>query len=101
MRMSSVGWNIGILFRIYQIPWQREFLGLAQGEPEGHLRGREPFHLGTYVTEHVFRYNYRATKDNPLADADRFVLAVSQISGKRLTYAELTGKVEGTGAGPF
>jgi transposase-like protein len=56
----------------------------------------EPFHLDAYVTEQVFRYNNRATKDNPLNDADRFALAVSQISGKRLTYAELTGKVEGT-----
>jgi hypothetical protein len=26
-------------------------------------------------------------------DFDRFKLAVSQIAGKRLTYAELTGKV--------
>ena len=54
---------------------------------------QEPFHLDRYVTEQVFRYNNRATKDNPLTDADRFILAVSQISGKRLTYAELTGKV--------
>ncbi len=53
----------------------------------------EPFHLDAYVTEQVFRYNNRATKDNPLTDADRFVLAASQIQGKRLTYAELTGKV--------
>jgi transposase-like protein len=53
----------------------------------------EPFHLDRYVTEQVFRYNNRATKGNPLNDADRFALAVSQISGKRLTYAELTGKV--------
>jgi len=53
----------------------------------------EPFHLDKYVTEEVFRYNNRATKDNPLNDADRFMLAASQISGKRLTYAELTGKV--------
>ncbi len=53
----------------------------------------EPFHLDRYVTEQVFRYNNRATKSNPLNDADRFALAVSQISGKRLTYAELTGKV--------
>jgi hypothetical protein len=44
------------------------------------------------VDEQVFRYNNRATKDNPLTDADRFMLAVSQIAGKRLTYAELTGK---------
>jgi hypothetical protein len=53
----------------------------------------EPFHLGAYVTEQVFRYNNRATKDNPLTDGDRFMLAVSQVAGKRLTYAELTGKV--------
>jgi transposase-like protein len=53
----------------------------------------EPFHLDRYVDEQVFRFNNRATKDNPLTDADRFMLALSQISGKRLTYAELTGKV--------
>jgi len=39
------------------------------------------------------RYNNRSTPDNPLTDADRFALAVSQVAGKRLTYAELTGKV--------
>jgi transposase-like protein len=58
----------------------------------------EPFHLDRYVTEQVFRYNNRATKDNPLDDRDRFMLAVSQIAGKRLTYAELTGKVGETEA---
>ena len=52
----------------------------------------EPFHLDRYVGEQVFRYNNRATKDNPLNDSDRFALAVTQIVGKRLTYAELTGK---------
>lgn len=56
----------------------------------------EPFHLDRYVAEQVFRYNNRTTKDNPLNDADRFALAVSQIPGKRITYAELTGKVEET-----
>jgi transposase-like protein len=61
----------------------------------------EPFHLDRYVTEQVFRYNNRATKDNPLTDADRFVLAASQIQGKRLTYAELTGKVSGASQEPF
>ncbi len=61
----------------------------------------EPFHLDRYVTEQVFRYNNRATKGNPLTDADRFTLAVSQISGKRLTYAELTGKVGGATEEPF
>jgi hypothetical protein len=54
----------------------------------------EPFHLDRYVDEQAFRYNNRATKGNPLNDTDRFILAVSQIAGKRLTYAELTGKTE-------
>jgi transposase-like protein len=53
----------------------------------------EPFHLERYLDEQIFRYNNRATKDNPLDDSDRFDLAVRQIVGKRLTYAELTGKV--------
>jgi transposase-like protein len=61
----------------------------------------EPFHLDRYVAEQVFRYNNRATKDNPLNDSDRFTLAVSQITGKRLTYAELTGKVGGAETEPF
>jgi transposase-like protein len=58
----------------------------------------EPFHLDRYVGEQVFRYNNRATKDNPLDDGDRFMLAASQIVGKRLTYAELTGKEGGAEA---
>jgi transposase-like protein len=53
----------------------------------------EPFHLDRYVDEQAFRYNNRATADNPVNDADRFALVLSQVSGKRLTYAELTGKV--------
>jgi hypothetical protein len=53
----------------------------------------EPFHLDAYADEQAFRHSDRSTKDNPLEDADRFMLAVSQISGKRLTYAERTGKV--------
>jgi transposase-like protein len=58
----------------------------------------EPYHLDRYVTEQVFRYNNRATKDNPLNDADRFALLLSQVSGRRLTFAEVTGKVGETGA---
>jgi len=53
----------------------------------------EPFHLFRYVDEQAFRYNNRATRDNPLTDADRFQYALSQIVGKRLTFAEVTGKV--------
>ncbi len=54
----------------------------------------EPFHLDRYVDEQVFRYNNRATSDNPMTDADRFSLAVANIVGKRVTYKELTGKEE-------
>ncbi len=53
----------------------------------------EPFHLFRYVDEQAFRYNNRATRDNTLTDADRFQYALSQIVGKRLTFAEVTGKV--------
>jgi transposase-like protein len=56
----------------------------------------EPFHLDRYLDEQMFRFNNRSTRENPIDDADRFMLAVSQISGKRLTYAELTGKVSAT-----
>jgi transposase-like protein len=52
----------------------------------------EPFHLERYVDEQIFRYNNRGTKDNPLDDADRFMLALSQVAGLRLTWNDLTGK---------
>jgi transposase-like protein len=53
----------------------------------------EPFHLQAYADEQVFRFNNRL----PMRDADRFSYLVRKIVGKRLTYAELTGKTE---AGP-
>jgi transposase-like protein len=49
----------------------------------------EPFHLDRYVAEQVFRFNNRATKDNPLTDEDRFALAMTQAAGRRLTYVQL------------
>jgi transposase-like protein len=58
----------------------------------------EPFHLERYVDEQVFRFNNRSTKTCKMTDSDRFILALSQIAGKRLTYAELTGKVGETEA---
>jgi hypothetical protein len=54
----------------------------------------EPFHLEKYLDEQVFRFNNRWTKDNPLDDSDRFMLALRQVVGKRLTYKEVTGKLE-------
>ena len=53
----------------------------------------EPFHLFRYLDEQAFRYNNRATKNNPMNDSDRFSAVLSQVAGKRLTYAEVTGKV--------
>ena len=49
----------------------------------------EPFHLFRYLDEQTFRYNNRKDMEN----VDRFKLVLSQIVGKRLTYAEVTGKV--------
>jgi transposase-like protein len=69
------------------------FWSLLKRSLNGTYVAVEPFHLERYVDEQAFRFNNRATKDNPLTDADRFALVLSQISGKRLTYAELTGKV--------
>ncbi len=46
----------------------------------------EPFHLFRYLDEQAFRFNERKGKD-----ADRFVEAVKNVAGKRLTYEELTG----------
>lgn len=74
------------------------FWSLLKRSLRGTYVAVEPFHLDAYVREQVFRFNNRATKDNPLNDADRFMLAVSQIVGKRLTYKELTGKVTGAEA---
>jgi transposase-like protein len=48
----------------------------------------EPFHLFRYVDEQAFRFNNRL----PMNDADRFSYLVRKVVGKRLTYAELTGK---------
>jgi hypothetical protein len=46
------------------------------------------FHLFRYLDEQSFRFNNRK-----VTDADRFDLAVRGMVGKRLTFAELTGKV--------
>ncbi len=54
----------------------------------------EPFHLDRYVDEQVFRFNTRKdASGKKLNDGERFQLALSQVAGKRLTFAEVTGKV--------
>jgi transposase-like protein len=52
----------------------------------------EPFHLFRYLDEQSFRFNNRATKKQKVTDGDRFSMVVSKLFGKRLTFAELTGK---------
>jgi len=48
----------------------------------------EPVHLDRYVDEQVFRFNLRHNH----TDADRFKAVLKDIVGRRLTYAELTGR---------
>jgi transposase-like protein len=67
-----------------------------------HLRGTyvavEPFHLFRYLDEQVFRYNNRGGKKkiNRVTDEQRFDRALSGVVGKRLTFAEVTGKLSPT-----
>jgi transposase-like protein len=49
----------------------------------------EEFHLFRYLDEQMFRYNFRKLPHDGL----RFEHVASHIFGKRLTYAEVTGKV--------
>jgi transposase-like protein len=48
----------------------------------------EPFHLFRYLDEQAFRFNERKDKKG---DGGRFVTALRQIVGKRLTYKRLIG----------
>ena len=54
----------------------------------------EPYHLFRYLDEQAFRFNNR----QDMNDAERFDVAMKQVVGKRLTYAELigTGKIAET-----
>jgi hypothetical protein len=50
----------------------------------------EPFHLEAYLDEQCWRFNHRK-----MNDGERFQRALPGVVGKRLTYAELTGKIAG------
>ena len=50
----------------------------------------EPFHLFRYIDEQAFRYNTRKADGG---DWERCSQVASHVLGKRLTYAELTGRV--------
>jgi transposase-like protein len=49
----------------------------------------EPFHTFRYLDEQAFRFNERFGDD-----ADRFLSAMHEVMGRRVTYKKLTGKEE-------
>jgi transposase-like protein len=63
------------------------FWSLLKRTIKGTYVSVEPFHLGRYLDEQAFRFNERDD-----VDGNRFRKVVSSVAGKRLTYAELTGK---------
>jgi transposase-like protein len=65
------------------------FWSLFKRQLKGTYISVEPFHLFRYLDEQVFRYNFRKLPH----DGARFERVASHILGKRLTYAEVTGKV--------
>jgi transposase-like protein len=52
----------------------------------------EPFHLFRYLDEQTYRFNNRT-----MTDGERFSQAVDGIVGKRLTFDQLTGKIQEAG----
>jgi transposase-like protein len=65
------------------------FWSLLKRALKGTYVSVEPFHLQAYCDEQVFRYNNRK-----LSDLERFITAMRQVIGRRLTYKELIGTVE-------
>lgn len=63
------------------------FWSLLKRAIKGTYVAVEPYHLFRYLDEQSFRFNMRKG-----TDSDRFQKAMEQISGKRLTYSEVTGK---------
>ncbi len=65
------------------------FWSLMKRNLSGTYVAVEPYHLDRYLDEQMFRFNNRKNK----SDADRFSMVLSQVLNRRLTYAEVTGKV--------
>ncbi len=63
------------------------FWSLLKRSLKGTYVSVDPVHLQAYVDEQAFRFNNRE-----FTDADRFVSVLSQIAGRRLTFAELITK---------
>lgn len=64
------------------------FWSLLERALKGTYISVEPCHLFRYVAEQVFRFNER--KDDR-GDSGRFLTAMAQVFGKRITYKQLTG----------
>jgi transposase-like protein len=64
------------------------FWSLLKRSLKGTYVSVEPFHLFRYLDEQSFRFNTRKGKD-----VDRFVQTVKSVSGRRLTYEQLTGDI--------
>jgi transposase-like protein len=63
------------------------FWSLLKRSINGTYVSVEPFHLFRYLDEQTFRFNSRHANDG-----ERFQRVMEKVSGKRLTYDELTGK---------
>ena len=66
------------------------FWSLVKRTIRGTYIAVEPFHLEAYIDEQAWRFNNRK-----MTDGERFTLALPGVVGKKLTYAELTGKTAG------
>jgi transposase-like protein len=64
------------------------FWSLLKRAIKGTYVSVEPFHLFRYLDEQAFRFNERKG-----TDSERFLKAVTTISGRRLTYRGLTGNI--------
>jgi transposase-like protein len=62
------------------------FWSLLKRGIQGTYVGVSPVHLSRYLDERIYTFNQRDDED-----IDRFAGVVRQVTGRRLTYAELTG----------
>jgi hypothetical protein len=65
------------------------FWSLLKRTLKGTYVAVDPEHLTRYLDEQTFRFNNRKADD-----AGRFARTLGQVAGRRLTYDELTGKVQ-------
>ena len=65
------------------------FWSLLKRSIRGTYVSVEPFHLFRYLDEQAYRFNNRR-----MTDPERLDIAVRHIVGRRLTYDQLTGKVD-------